>query len=378
MNNDTVEIIIRTVNQALPGIKQAIKQLNLIEKAKIKLKDMPVSLKETSSFNGIRDRLRGITDSVKSKIPINITGNDEIAKTNTLISRLRNNASKLKNIPVNLKITKSFNTVRDRLKNIADSVKNKIPINVSSERIDAATDRFKRFTASIGGAVTKTVALGAALGVVGAATAAIGFAGTAVGLGSQLQQQQISMRHFIGVSNAGMDSAALDKMTSDYMAQLQKNANYTPFSQGEVMEAGTRALSVADGDTKKAMEFVERFKLDPKQKIKTMSKGMQEKVQLLLVMSRAAKLYLLDEPLGGVDPAARENILNIIMDNYAEKSTLILSTHMVNDLEASFNHVMILGHGRVLVNTSVDNVRKSGKTLEEVFKEVIGNDWEID
>ena len=196
--NDTVEIIIRTVNQALPGIKQAIKQLNLIEKAKIKLKDMPVSLKATRSFNTIRDRLRGITDSIKAKIPINI----------------------------------------------------------SSERIDAATDRFKKFTSSIGGAVTKTVALGAALGVVGAATAAIGFAGTAVGLGSQLQQQQISMRHFIGVSNAGMDSAALDKMTSDYMEQLQKNANYTPFSQGEVMEAGTRALSVADGDTKKAMEFV--------------------------------------------------------------------------------------------------------------------------
>ena len=259
--NDTVEIIIRTVNQALPGIKQAIKQLNLIEKAKIKLKDMPVSLKATRSFNTIRDRLRGITDSVKSKIPIDITGdiisNDEITNTNTLINRLRNNASNLKNIPVNLKITKSFNTVRDRLKNIADSVKNKIPINISSERIDVATDRFKKFTSSIGGAVTKTVALGAALGVVGAATAAIGFAGTAVGLGSQLQQQQISMRHFIGVSNAGMDSAALDKMTSDYMTQLQKNANYTPFSQGEVMEAGTRALSVADGDTKKAMEFVE-------------------------------------------------------------------------------------------------------------------------
>ena len=254
--NDTVEIIIRTVNQALPGIKQAIKQLNLIEKAKIKLKDMPVSLKATRSFNTIRDRLRGITDSVKSKIPIDITGNDETTKTNTLINRLINSASKLKNIPVNLKVTKSFNTVRDRLKNIADSVKAKIPINISSERIDAATDRFKKFTSSIGSAVTKTVALGAALGVVGAATAAIGFAGTAVGLGSQLQQQQISMRHFIGVSNAGMDSAALDKMTNDYMEQLQKNANYTPFSQGEVMEAGTRALSVADGDTKKAMEFV--------------------------------------------------------------------------------------------------------------------------
>ncbi len=133
-----------------------------------------------------------------------------------------------------------------------------------------------------------------------------------------------------------------------------------------------------DFDRNKAMEFTKRFNLDPKQKIKTMSKGMQEKVQLLLVMSRQAKLYLLDEPLGGVDPAARESILNVIMENYAQKSTLMLSTHMVNDLEASFNHILILGHGRVLVNTSVDNVRKSGKSLEQVFKEVIGNDWEVD
>lgn len=133
-----------------------------------------------------------------------------------------------------------------------------------------------------------------------------------------------------------------------------------------------------DFDRVKAMEFVQRFNLDPKQKIKTMSKGMQEKVQLLLVMSRQAKLYLLDEPLGGVDPAARESILNVIMDNYAQKSTLMLSTHMVNDLEASFNHVLILGHGKVLVNTSMDNVKQSGKSLEEVFKEVIGNDWEVD
>lgn len=133
-----------------------------------------------------------------------------------------------------------------------------------------------------------------------------------------------------------------------------------------------------DFDRVKALEFVERFNLDPKQKIKTMSKGMQEKVQLLLIMARSAKLYLLDEPLGGVDPAARENILNVIMENYAEKSTLMLSTHMVNDLEASFNHVLILGHGKVLVNTSIDNVRSSGKSLEQVFKEVIGNDWEVD
>ena len=131
-----------------------------------------------------------------------------------------------------------------------------------------------------------------------------------------------------------------------------------------------------DFNKEKAFRMLDVFQLPPKQKIKTMSKGMQEKLQLLLVMCRNAKLYVLDEPLGGVDPAARENILNMIMENYAEKSTLLLSTHMVNDLEATFNHIMILGHGKVLVNTSVDNVRKSGQSLETVFKEVIGNDWE--
>ena len=106
-----------------------------------------------------------------------------------------------------------------------------------------------------------------------------------------------------------------------------------------------------------------------------MSKGMQEKVQLLLVMSRAAELYLLDEPLGGVDPAARRMILDIIMKNYAEKSTLIISTHLVNDLENCFDHVLMLGGGRVLVNTGIENIQKSGKSVEDVFREVIGDAW---
>jgi len=134
----------------------------------------------------------------------------------------------------------------------------------------------------------------------------------------------------------------------------------------------------SDFDKAKALEFVKRFKLNPKQPIKSMSKGMQEKVQLLLIMSRSAKLYLLDEPLGGVDPAARATILDIIMKNYAENSTLLLSTHMVNDLEGSFNHVLMLGHGKVLVNTSIEKIHSMGKSVEEVFKEVIGNAWETD
>ncbi|MDR1631068.1 MAG: ABC transporter ATP-binding protein [Oscillospiraceae bacterium] len=131
----------------------------------------------------------------------------------------------------------------------------------------------------------------------------------------------------------------------------------------------------SDFDKNKALDFAQRFNLDLKQKVKTMSKGMQEKVQLLLVMSRAADFYLLDEPLGGVDPAARSVILDIIMSNYGDNATLLLSTHLVNDLEQSFNHVLMLGRGNILVNTGIETIRNQGKTLEEVFKEVIGNAW---
>lgn len=133
-----------------------------------------------------------------------------------------------------------------------------------------------------------------------------------------------------------------------------------------------------DFDKNKALEFVDRFGLDRHQKIKTMSKGMREKIQLLLVMSRAAKLYILDEPLGGVDPAAREVILDIIMNNYAQDSTLLISTHMVSDLEQAFNHVIMFGHGKVLFNDSIDSIRQEGVSVEAKFKEVFGNAWEVD
>ncbi len=134
----------------------------------------------------------------------------------------------------------------------------------------------------------------------------------------------------------------------------------------------------ADFNKVKAIEFASEFGLDLNQRIKAMSKGMQEKLQLLVVMSRAADIYLLDEPLGGVDPAARAVIMDIIMKNYKENSTLLLSTHLVNDLEHSFDHVLMLGKGRVLVNTGIDTLRSTGKSVEEIFKEVIGDAWEVD
>lgn len=134
----------------------------------------------------------------------------------------------------------------------------------------------------------------------------------------------------------------------------------------------------ADFDKVKAIEFAGKFGLDLNQRIKTMSKGMQEKLQLLLVMSRSADIYVLDEPLGGVDPAARSVILDIIMSNYKDNATVLLSTHLVNDLEHSFDHILMLGHGTVLVNTGIETLRATGKSVEEIFKEVIGDAWEVD
>ena len=126
-----------------------------------------------------------------------------------------------------------------------------------------------------------------------------------------------------------------------------------------------------DFDKKKAMELLERFHLHPKQKIKAMSKGMQEKLQLILVMSRAAQLYILDEPLSGVDSATRDSLLNLILNNYNEKASIILSTHLINDVERIFDSVILLGYGQLIMQDEVDNIRlKTGKSVDELFREV--------
>ncbi len=130
-----------------------------------------------------------------------------------------------------------------------------------------------------------------------------------------------------------------------------------------------------DFDKNKALEMLNRFELDPKQKSKTMSKGMQEKLLLSLTMSRDASLYILDEPMGGVDPATRASILDFIMENYAQKSTLLISTHLINDLESVFTHAVFLGNGKVLLNDKVENITGNGKSIENVFMEVFSNVW---
>ena len=131
----------------------------------------------------------------------------------------------------------------------------------------------------------------------------------------------------------------------------------------------------SDFDKSKALEMLDKFGLDKKQKAKTMSKGMQEKLLLSLTMSRDASLYILDEPMGGVDPASRSAILNFIMENYAQKTTLHISTHLINDLEDVFTHALFIGNGKTLLNDTVSTITNGGKSIEDVFKEVFSNVW---
>ncbi len=130
-----------------------------------------------------------------------------------------------------------------------------------------------------------------------------------------------------------------------------------------------------DFDKDKAVRMVTDFGLDPHQKFKTMSKGQQEKLSLILVMCRRAKLYILDEPLGGLDPAARSAILDLIMNNYAKDAAVLLSTHLINDVEKVFNRVLMISGGKVVVNSHIGEIKEKGKTVEEVFKEVFSYAW---
>ena len=127
----------------------------------------------------------------------------------------------------------------------------------------------------------------------------------------------------------------------------------------------------SDFDETRMCDLMAKLKLDSKQSIKTMSKGMKERFQLALVMSRNAKIYILDEPIGGVDPAARELILNTILDNYASDSLVIISTHIISEIEQIFDTVVFLKEGEVVLCDDVDQIRSShNKSIDELFKEV--------
>lgn len=121
----------------------------------------------------------------------------------------------------------------------------------------------------------------------------------------------------------------------------------------------------------KAYDMLKRLNIEPKERLKNLSKGNKEKVQLILVMSREADLYLLDEPIGGVDPAARDYILETIISNYSENATVIISTHLISDIEKILDDVIFIKDGQIALTSTVDNIRdEKGKSVDALFREV--------
>ena len=126
-----------------------------------------------------------------------------------------------------------------------------------------------------------------------------------------------------------------------------------------------------DFDRSRAYDMLKRLNINPSDRLKTMSKGTKEKVQLILVMSRRAKLYCLDEPIAGVDPAARDYILSTIINNYDENATIIISTHLISDVENILDDVVFIQNGRIRMVDSVENIRfNQGKSVDTLFREV--------
>ena len=124
-----------------------------------------------------------------------------------------------------------------------------------------------------------------------------------------------------------------------------------------------------DFDRKKAEKLLKDLDLDINQNLSKMSKGMQEKVQLVLVMSRNADLYILDEPLGGVDPATRDYILDTILSNFKENASVIISTHLISDIERILDEVIFIDKGKIILQSDADKLRNKEKSsIDEIFR----------
>lgn len=126
-----------------------------------------------------------------------------------------------------------------------------------------------------------------------------------------------------------------------------------------------------DFSRQKARDMMDKLGIDEKDRIKNMSKGTKEKLQLILVMSREARLYLLDEPIGGVDPAARDFILRTIITNYSPESSVIISTHLIADVEKVLDEVVLLKEGQIIRRENVDRLREEeGRSVDQLFREM--------
>lgn len=125
-----------------------------------------------------------------------------------------------------------------------------------------------------------------------------------------------------------------------------------------------------DFSREKAEHLLEDLDLNPDEQLKNLSKGNKEKVQLILVMSRQAKLYILDEPIGGVDPAAREYILRTIINNYCEDASVVISTHLIAEIEPILDEIVFLKEGKVILQGNTDDIREEyGKSIDSLFRE---------
>ncbi|MFR6290152.1 MAG: ABC transporter ATP-binding protein [Peptococcaceae bacterium] len=126
-----------------------------------------------------------------------------------------------------------------------------------------------------------------------------------------------------------------------------------------------------DFDRQRAEEMLKSLNIDEKARLKTLSKGTLEKVQLILIMARRAKLYILDEPIAGVDPAARDYILQTILNNYGEDSSILISTHLITDIEKILDEVLFIQNGKLVLQGAVDDIRaEHGKSIDGLFREV--------
>ncbi|MBQ1544537.1 MAG: ABC transporter ATP-binding protein [Clostridia bacterium] len=125
-----------------------------------------------------------------------------------------------------------------------------------------------------------------------------------------------------------------------------------------------------DFNMDKAHDMLQHLDIDPNKRFKALSKGTREKVQLILVMSRDAKLYLLDEPIGGVDPASRDYILDTILKNYAKDATVVLSTHLIADIEPVLDEFVFIRTGDMIRHSTVESVHESGESVDTLFREV--------
>ena len=163
------------------------------------------------------------------------------------------------------------------------------------------------------------------------------------------------------------------EMTNAYVSYLPER---TYFSSSQTSNEIMRYLSdfFPDFDEKAAREMLAALNIDPTRTLRTLSKGTKEKVQLVMVMARRAKLYLLDEPIAGVDPAARDYILKTIIGNYNPEATIIITTHLIYDIEPVLDDFIFMANGgRVVCSGVADEVRaERGQSLDELFKEVFG------